>query len=91
MEAPEDFHHPFRPYTIQKDFMKALYSTLESKSVGIFESPTGTVPQYNPDQTDLEQGKSLSLICGALTWLREHKRWVLEHGEDGVEERGMLS
>jgi hypothetical protein len=43
MESPEDFHHPFTPYQIQTDFMKALYSTLESKSVGIFESPTGTV------------------------------------------------
>jgi Rad3-related DNA helicase len=43
MEPPEEFHHPFHPYPIQNDFMKGLYSTLESKSVGIFESPTGTV------------------------------------------------
>lgn len=26
----------------------------------------------------LFQGKSLSLICGSLTWLREHKRKAFE-------------
>jgi hypothetical protein len=44
MDPPNEFHHPFTPYPIQQDFMQALYTTLESKSVGIFESPTGTVP-----------------------------------------------
>ena len=34
------------------------------------------------------QGKSLSLICGALTWLREHKRWILEHGDESEAEKG---
>ncbi len=55
------FHHPYQPYDIQRDFMIALYQCLEDSKVGIFESPTGT-------------GKSLSLICGSLTWLREQKR-----------------
>lgn len=41
--------------------MESLYQTLETKKVGIFESPTGT-------------GKTLSLICGAMTWLRDHRR-----------------
>ncbi|XP_064417126.1 ATP-dependent DNA helicase DDX11 isoform X2 [Latimeria chalumnae] len=40
--------------------MKKLYNVLENGKVGIFESPTGT-------------GKSLSLICGALTWLRDYE------------------
>jgi chromosome transmission fidelity protein 1 len=57
----KDFHHPFQPYDIQQQFMETLYDCIEQGKVGIFESPTGT-------------GKSLSLICGALTWLREHKR-----------------
>ncbi|KAF8537100.1 putative DNA helicase [Trichophaea hybrida] len=55
-----DFHHPYTPYAIQLEFMNALYDAIEDGCVGIFESPTGT-------------GKSLSLICGALTWLRDHK------------------
>lgn len=60
-----DFHHPYEPYEIQKQFMNAVYDCLEHGKVGIFESPTGT-------------GKSLSLICGSLTWLRDHKRRTLE-------------
>ena len=62
-----DFHHPYVPYEIQKQFMGAVYRCLEDGKVGIFESPTGT-------------GKSLSLICGSLTWLRDHKRRTFEEG-----------
>lgn len=62
-----DFHHPYLPYDIQKEFMKAVYECLEESKVGIFESPTGT-------------GKSLSLICGSLTWLRDHKRQTFKEG-----------
>ncbi len=41
--------------------------------VGIFESPTGTVLIFRGarEHCSLLQGKSLSLICGSLTWLRE--------------------
>ncbi|KAL1860654.1 hypothetical protein VTK73DRAFT_7216 [Phialemonium thermophilum] len=58
-----DFHHPYTPYDVQLQFMRAVYDVLEKGNgqVGILESPTGT-------------GKSLSLICSALTWLRNHKR-----------------
>jgi chromosome transmission fidelity protein 1 len=56
-----NFCHPYQPYDIQLRFMTELYQCIEKQQVGIFESPTGT-------------GKSLSLICGALTWLRDHKR-----------------
>ncbi|KAJ4303589.1 ATP-dependent DNA helicase chl1 [Kalmusia sp. IMI 367209] len=62
-----EFHHPYKPYDIQKQFMNAVYDCLENGNVGIFESPTGT-------------GKSLSLICGSLTWLRDHKRQTFEDG-----------
>jgi hypothetical protein len=57
-----DFHHPFTPYTVQEHFMKAVYDVLSQGDgqIGILESPTGT-------------GKSLSLICASLTWLRNHK------------------
>ncbi|NXU43716.1 DDX11 helicase, partial [Drymodes brunneopygia] len=52
------FPFPYTPYRIQEQFMEALYGALDAGRVGIFESPTGT-------------GKSLSLICGALSWLRD--------------------
>ncbi|KAM8861765.1 ATP-dependent DNA helicase DDX11 isoform 6-T6 [Synchiropus picturatus] len=52
------FPFPFQPYRIQEEFMRSLYGALDQGKVGIFESPTGT-------------GKSLSLICGALTWLTD--------------------
>lgn len=61
----KDFHHPYEPYEIQQEFMTALYQCIEQGQIGIFESPTGT-------------GKSLSLICGSLTWLRDHQRKVFE-------------
>ncbi|XP_051473144.1 ATP-dependent DNA helicase DDX11 isoform X2 [Apus apus] len=78
------FPFPYRPYPIQERFMAALYSALEAGRVGIFESPTGT-------------GKSLSIICGALSWLRdfEEKKQreearllaLEESGEEGKERR----
>ncbi|RMZ84335.1 hypothetical protein DV738_g548, partial [Chaetothyriales sp. CBS 135597] len=55
------FCHPYEPYDIQLEFMQNLYACIENRNVGIFESPTGT-------------GKSLSLICAALTWLRDNTR-----------------
>ncbi|KAI8927828.1 helicase C-terminal domain-containing protein [Entophlyctis helioformis] len=56
--ADRDFPFPFTPWNIQISFMSNLYDTLEDRKVGIFESPTGT-------------GKSLSIVCGALKWLRD--------------------
>ncbi|RBQ94889.1 hypothetical protein VDGD_20300 [Verticillium dahliae] len=57
-----DFHHPYTPYDVQTQFMTEAYKVLQTGNgqIGILESPTGT-------------GKSLSLICAALTWLRNHK------------------
>ncbi|KAG7393612.1 ATP-dependent DNA helicase chl1 [Phytophthora pseudosyringae] len=53
------FSFPYEPYSIQLDLMRQIWTTLERGHCGIFESPTGT-------------GKSISLICGALTWLAKH-------------------
>ena len=64
---PASFPFPFPAYSIQEDFMKALFRCLDEARFGVFESPTGT-------------GKSLSLICGALTWFHayeDHRRAAL--------------
>ncbi|KAI1289433.1 putative ATP-dependent RNA helicase DDX11-like protein 8 [Halotydeus destructor] len=55
-----EFGFPFKPYSIQVDFMKELYGVLNERKIGLFESPTGT-------------GKSLSLICASLYWLKENQ------------------
>ncbi|KAF8333493.1 DNA repair helicase [Cantharellus anzutake] len=48
------------PYGIQSDLMAHLFAAIESRSLAIIESPTGT-------------GKTLSLLTSSLTWLRENK------------------
>ncbi|KAI5957436.1 CHL1 [Candida theae] len=51
--------------------MDAIYDTIENRyKVGLFESPTGT-------------GKTLSVICSTMTWLRNYKRdHVFDIGAD---------
>lgn len=46
LTSPEQFDFPFKPYQIQYEFMKKLYQLIESRSLGIFESPTGTVSHF---------------------------------------------
>jgi chromosome transmission fidelity protein 1 len=72
----EFFSFPYTPYSIQLDLMRQLWVTLERGHCGIFESPTGT-------------GKSISLICGALTWLTKHtdEYGLLQHTADTAIER----
>ncbi|MCD7457171.1 hypothetical protein HAX54_034377 [Datura stramonium] len=52
---------PYEPYSIQLDFMSALYQSLNKGGVAMLESPTGT-------------GKTLSIICSALQWLIDRKQ-----------------
>ncbi|KAL1199377.1 Regulator of telomere elongation helicase 1 [Cardamine amara subsp. amara] len=59
-EKPEFSAFPYKPYSIQIDFMNALYQFLDKGGVSMLESPTGT-------------GKSLSIICSALQWLIDRK------------------
>ncbi len=39
--SAKDFHHPYKPYEIQMEFMNKLYGCIEGSKIGIFESPTG--------------------------------------------------
>lgn len=56
-----NFSHPYKPYSIQLQLMNQIYETIDKGyKVGLFESPTGT-------------GKTLSLICSTMTWLRSNK------------------
>jgi hypothetical protein len=41
MEGAEKFYHPYEPYDIQLQFMRALYDCIEQGKIGVFESPTG--------------------------------------------------
>jgi len=51
-----------KPYAIQVDLMRRVYDACErSKTLGVFESPTGT-------------GKTLSVLIGALSWVDDRRR-----------------
>lgn len=65
------FHHPYTPYDIQEQLMKSLYDDTLSKNkkIALVESPTGT-------------GKTLSLICAIVTWLRDNKLKLLENSNE---------
>ncbi|KAL1962787.1 hypothetical protein VTN77DRAFT_9156 [Rasamsonia byssochlamydoides] len=45
----QKFYHPYSPYEIQLQFMRALYECIEGGKIGIFESPTGTVYDASGD------------------------------------------
>lgn len=59
------FNHPFEPYDIQLELMRSIYDAIDNYKIGIFESPTGT-------------GKTLSIICSTMTWLRNNKKRNIE-------------
>lgn len=73
----EKYGFPNEPWPIQVEFMDALYECIDNHQIGIFESPTGS-------------GKSLSLICGSLTWLKDN-RFVLNEAQVKVKLRSLLS
>ncbi|RDX47561.1 DNA repair helicase [Lentinus brumalis] len=61
LPTPTEFPaFPFKPYDIQSDLMRQVYDSIEDHKVAIMESPTGT-------------GKTLSLLCSSLTWLKDEQ------------------
>ncbi|XP_067211494.1 regulator of telomere elongation helicase 1 homolog [Linepithema humile] len=51
---------PFKPYSVQEEYMKKVIECLQNGQHGVLESPTGT-------------GKTLSLLCSTLSWLLTKK------------------
>ena len=48
LAAPHEFSaFPFKPYDIQGDLMRHVFSAIEDNKVAIMESPTGTVRDLN--------------------------------------------
>lgn len=63
------FPFPFPPYPQQQQLMEVIYDTINTSSIGCFESPTGT-------------GKSLSLICSALLWQQNEENSIISKLEE---------
>lgn len=58
-QVQRDYHHPFTPYDIQRQFMNGVYDCLETGNVGIFESPTGLAPYWNVAQDNTDDSQVL--------------------------------
>ena len=66
---------PYQPYSIQREFMAAVYARLQAGGVGLFESPTGpslTSPECCAGCIEGEDGVLIStpqlvlLLCTPL-------------------------
>ncbi|XP_029051589.2 regulator of telomere elongation helicase 1 homolog isoform X1 [Osmia bicornis bicornis] len=51
---------PFKPYSVQEEYMTKVIECLQNNKNGVLESPTGT-------------GKTLCLLCSSLSWLLTKK------------------
>ncbi len=61
LATPNDFPaFPFKPYDIQLELMRHVYSCIENGNIAITESPTGTVGlslvSYHPLMADSDPG-----------------------------------
>ncbi len=52
---------PYPPYPQQRSYMESVVTACKENKNALLESPTGT-------------GKTLSLLCASLGWLRHHRR-----------------
>ena len=68
-----DFWFPGSPYPVQYDFMNKAYAGISTGGICVLESPTGT-------------GKSLSLICSSLSWLRDNRAFAVSRRIQNMED-----
>ncbi|CAD8071079.1 unnamed protein product [Paramecium primaurelia] len=54
-------YFPHQPYEVQKIYMESVIKALNKKQNALLESPTGT-------------GKTLSLLCASLAWLKKNRQ-----------------
>jgi len=59
--AGHDVHFPHQPYGTQYSFMAKVLQTIANRENALLEAPTGS-------------GKTLSLLCSALSWQRKLKQ-----------------
>ena len=60
-------YFPFKPYDCQTEYMTRVIDAITKKENALLESPTGT-------------GKTLSLLCSSLAWLKtERDRFMLDN------------
>ncbi|KAG2460304.1 DDX11 helicase, partial [Polypterus senegalus] len=79
-DEPRSFPFPYQPYSIQEQFMEALYNVLDQGKVGIFESPTGTEEELKRRKREeqLEQIRHNSQL-----------RYSLKRKKDNVQEEAL--
>ncbi|KAL6935293.1 uncharacterized protein HGUI_00971 [Hanseniaspora guilliermondii] len=74
----ESFNHPYKPYETQLKLMNSIYTDLlsanneHSTKLALYESPTGT-------------GKTLSIICPVMTYLRDVKLSKITQSKDATD------
>ncbi|MCJ1399339.1 ATP-dependent DNA helicase chl1 [Xylographa trunciseda] len=84
----KDFHHPFKPYDVQFEFMNALYGCIEEGQVGIFESPTDDeepawVLEYKKEERLAVARRRQADLEGRLSKIRAKERQQKQRFEDG--------
>ncbi len=65
-------YFPFKPYECQTEYMRKVILALENSQNALLESPTGT-------------GKTLSLLCATLAWLKNEREREFLGGDNSTE------
>ncbi|KAK6000775.1 hypothetical protein QM012_003500 [Aureobasidium pullulans] len=88
MKGAEKFHHPYEPYNIQLQFMRALYDCIEQGKIGIFESPTDDdepewMVQHSREEKKNQVIQKRAELEAKLDKIRQHERKIRDRQESG--------